>query len=52
LNNTSTTAEGMGIVEKVARNGRALVRPLDGPELMAALEELGYPELATAALTT
>ncbi len=45
-NNTSTS--GMGIVEKVARNGRALVRLLDGPELLAALEELGYPELAPA----
>lgn len=41
----STDAEGMASVEKVAKNGRAYVRELEGDELVAALEELGYPEL-------
>ena len=44
-NDTSTNACGMVKVERVAKNGRALVRPLEGAELQAALEELGYPEL-------
>ena len=30
----------------LAKNGRAYVRALDGAELAAALDELGYPELA------
>lgn len=38
-------AHGMAIVERVARNGRAFVRELEGDALAAALEELGYPEL-------
>ncbi len=38
-------AQGMARVEKVARNGRALVRLLDGDEMMAALSDLGYPDL-------
>ncbi len=45
FNNLSTYGEGMAKVERIARNGRALVRSLDGDELVAALEELGYPEL-------
>lgn len=46
LNDLSTYGEGMARVERIARNGRALVRSLDGDELVAALEELGFPELA------
>jgi len=34
-------------VERVAKNGRAYVRELEGAELVAALDELGYPELAS-----
>lgn len=45
-NDTSTNAHGMGKVVKVARNGRAQIVMLTGEELSAALEELGYPELA------
>lgn len=45
-NNVGTHGHGLARVERLARNGRALVRPLDGDELTAALEELGYPELA------
>lgn len=44
-NNVGTYGQGMARVERLARNGRALVRKLDGDELAAALEELGYPEL-------
>lgn len=45
-NNVSTYGRGMACVEKIARNGRAFVRLLEGDELAAALEDLGYPELA------
>lgn len=44
-NDVSTDARGMARVERVARNGRALVRALKGKELAAALCTLGYPEL-------
>ena len=44
-NDLSTSACGMVKVERMAKNGRALVRELEGDELAAALEELGYPEL-------
>lgn len=44
-NDSATHARGMARVVKLARNGRALVRGLDGDELRAALEEFGYPEL-------
>lgn len=44
-NNVSTEAHGMVRVERLARNGRALVIELTGDELTEALEELGYPEL-------
>jgi hypothetical protein len=44
-NNTNTNAHGMVKVVKVAKNGRAQVVQLEGDELRAALEELGYPEL-------
>lgn len=44
-NNVSTYGCGMAIVERVAKNGRALVRGLEGDDLRAALEEFGYPEL-------
>lgn len=45
-NDTSTNAHGMARVVKVARNGRAQIERLSGEDLEAALEELGYPELA------
>ena len=45
-NDLSTSARGMVRVERVAKNGRAYVRALDGAELTAAAEELGYPDLA------
>lgn len=44
-NNVGTYGEGMAEVVKVARNGRAQVRLLEGEELQAALDELGYPDL-------
>jgi len=44
-NNVSTYGHGFWVVTKVAKNGRALIKELDGDELAAALEELGYPEL-------
>jgi hypothetical protein len=44
--NIAMYAHGMARVVRIARNGRILVRELDGDELIAALEELGYPELA------
>lgn len=45
-NDVACHAHGMAVVERVARNGRAFVRELDGEELHAALDDLGYPELA------
>lgn len=47
-NNVGTYGCGMVRVERVAKNGRAFVRELEGAELTAALDELGYPELAPA----
>jgi hypothetical protein len=44
-NNLSTTAEGMAKVIRVAKNHRVLLEEIDGQEVEAALEELGYPEL-------
>lgn len=42
-----TTVEALGAakVTEVARNGRGKVVTLWGPELEAALNELGYPEI-------
>jgi hypothetical protein len=45
-NGLATYARGMARVERVARNGRAYVVELDGGDLVAALAELGYPDLA------
>ena len=45
-NNLSTSGVGMVRVKRMAKNGRAFVEQLKGDELAAALEELGYPELA------
>lgn len=45
-NDTATHGCGMARVERVAKNGRVLVRILEGDQLFAALEDLGYPELA------
>ena len=44
-NDLSTSAHGMGKVIRVAKNGRCLIQTLEGDELAAALEELGYPDL-------
>jgi hypothetical protein len=51
-NNVSTHAEGLVRVERMARNGRAYVVQLAGADLRAALEELGYPELAPGEAAT
>ena len=45
-NDLATYGRGMVRVIRLARNGRALVQEIGGEELEAALEELGYPELA------
>lgn len=45
-NDTSTHGHGLARVVRLAGNGRALVEVLVGNELRAALERLGYPELA------
>ena len=44
-NDVSTFGRGMARVERVAKNGRAFVRELTGDELVAALEDFGYPDL-------
>lgn len=44
-NDTSTYGRGMWEVVKVAKNGRAQIKELEGVDLEAALEEFGYPEL-------
>ena len=44
-NNLATFAHGMGKVIRIAKNGRCLVKSLDGDELQAALDNLGYPGL-------
>ncbi len=44
-NNIGTHAAGMAKVIRVAKNGRCLVQFLEGDELQAELEELGYPDL-------
>jgi len=44
-NNLATYGRGMVKVIRVASNGRCLTEELAGIELVAALEELGYPEL-------
>ena len=46
-NNVATHGRGLVRVERVAKNGRAFVRELEGDELKAGLEDLGYPELYT-----
>ena len=43
--NVAVYGRGMARVVRVARNGRALVVPLEGEDLRAALDTLGYPEL-------
>jgi len=44
-NDLATHARGMARVERVARNGRAFVRELEGDDLATALDEFGYPDL-------
>ncbi len=45
-NNVSTNAHGVWKVVKTAKNGRAQVVEMEGAELEAELEALGYPELS------
>lgn len=45
-NDVSTNGRGVARAERVAKNGRALVKILEGAEAIAALEDLGFPELA------
>ena len=45
-NNVSIHAHGLARVVRTARNGRAQVVALTAEEIPAALETLGYPELA------
>lgn len=44
-NDIATHASGVWKVVRMARNGRAFIRALQGVELRDALNELGYPEL-------
>jgi hypothetical protein len=44
-NDISCHAAGMAKVIRLARNGRALVQQIEGDELAAALDDLGFPEL-------
>lgn len=44
-NDTATYGKGMWVVDRVAKNGRAFIRKLEGDDLEAALEEFGYPDL-------
>lgn len=44
-NDTSTNGCGMWEVVRVAKNGRAFIRELEGWQLKESLEEFGYPEL-------
>lgn len=45
-NDVGTYGAGIARVERIARNGRALVKVLSGAEAVAVLNDLGYPELA------
>lgn len=47
-NDTAVYARGVWRVTEIAKNGRAKAEQLKGKELAAALETLGYPELAPA----
>ena len=45
-NNVDTDALGLAVVTRVAKNGRAQVRTLQGEDEAKALEALGWPDLA------
>lgn len=45
-NDIAIYARGVWRVTKIAKNGRAMIEQLKGPDLTAALETLGYPALA------
>jgi hypothetical protein len=47
--NVSLEARGLVRVIRVCKNGRALVRKLEGAELATALDSLGWPQLAREA---
>jgi hypothetical protein len=47
-NNVARFGQGVARVIRCAKNGRACVQALEGAELTAALEELGFPELDPA----
>ena len=44
-NDTSTYGRGVWEVVRVAKNGRCLLSELDGDEMQAVLDDLGYPDL-------
>lgn len=44
-NDMSTNARGFWEVVKMAKNGRAKIKEVEGAALAEALEEFGYPEL-------
>lgn len=44
-NNTATYGRGVWEVVRVAKNGRAFIKELEGDEMQAVLDDLGYPDL-------
>jgi hypothetical protein len=45
-NDVSTNARGLWRVVEIKANGRAKIEEITGDDLAAALDELGWPELA------
>ena len=44
-NDTATYGHGVWEVVRVAKNGRAFIKELEGDEMQAVLDDLGYPDL-------
>ncbi len=44
-NNVATYGRGVWRVIRVAKNGRCLIQELEGDEMQAVLDDLGYPDL-------
>jgi len=44
-NDVSTHGHGVGEVIRVAKNGRCLIKILEGEDQQAILDDLGYPDL-------
>ncbi len=44
-NNVATYGRGVWEVVRVAKNGRAFIKELEGDEMQAVLDYLGYPDL-------